>query len=355
MSRPIGRWLGIVAVLAAAGLCLGAGKSKERERFAEKLKLDPKTGQWIETPSPEAGTEDGDLDIARRHLAREEYSKAAKQVKGWMKTYGSEAERYPEALYIEGTAKLGMGEYRGAHDAYQALMNDFPGSVYAEQGIAADFRVAEQYLAGKRRKAWGGLLRIRDYDAGVKILDDVATNHPNTDVAELAMKTKADYYYRTGEFSLAQDEYVKLARDFPNSRFHPLALLRSAESALASFPGIKFDDAGLVESEERFTQFKAQYPEIAERERIPVVLEQIRSTRAQKEFETAGFYERTKRVRTAAFYYRSTVKNWPGTAWAAQAEARLAIMGYGTEPTTQPATAQKSGETSGPLAKAGGR
>lgn len=322
-------------MLALALPCWGA--DKERERFAETWRLDAKTGQWVEGPTAPPGTEDGDLDLARKMLAREEYEKAAKQAEKWIKTYGAEAERYPEALYIKGTAKLGAGEYRAAHDAYQALMNDFPGSLYAEQALSGEFRIAEQYLAGKRRKAWGGLLRIRDREAGVKILDDITTNQPKTELAELALKTKADHYFRTGEFALAQDEYVRLARDFPTSRFHPLAMLRSAEAALASFPGIKFDDAGLIEAEERFTQFRQQYPEIAERERVPVVLEEIRATRAQKEFETARFYERTKRPRTAAFYYRSTAKNWPGTVWASQAEAQLALMGEAGDATSRPA------------------
>lgn len=336
--------LTVPLLLVAAGLCLAADKKtdKPQERFAETWKLDPKTNQWIEQAPPEPGTIDGDLDLARKWLAREDFTKAEKQAATWIKTYGSESERYPEALYIQGTAKLEQGEYRGAHDAYQALMNDFPGSLYAEQALPADFRVAEQYLAGKRRKAWGGLLRVRDFDAGIKILDDIAANHPKTELAELAYKAKADYYFQKGEFSLAQDEYARLARDYPNSRFEPYALMRSAESALASFHGVKFDDAGIVEAEERFNQFKQKYPVLAERERVPVVLEQIRSTRAQKEFETACFYDRTKKPRTAAFYFRSTIVNWPGTSWAAQAEARLALMGYATDQSQPTAQAQQT-------------
>ncbi len=323
----------VAAVLPAALLAEGAS----RERFVETWRFDPRTGQWIEAPPPEPGTEDGDLDLARQVLARQDFKEAAQRARAWIKKYGGAAPRYPEALYVQATADLELGEYRAAHDAYKALLNDFPGSPYAERALAAEFRIAEQYLAGQKRKAWKGLLRIRDYDEGIKILDDIIANHSGTDIAELALKTKADYYYNKGEHELAQDEYARLARDYARSRYEPYALLRAAQSALASFPGVKFDDAGLVEAEERFKQFQLRYPQIAEAKEVPRLLDQIRTTRAWKEYEVANYYERTHKKNAAAFYYRSTVKNWPGTTWAAQAEARLSRMGFAVPAvTTEP-------------------
>ena len=99
---------------------------------------------------------------------------------------------------------------------------------------------------------------------------------------------------------------------------------------------MKFDDAGLIEAEERYRQFQQRYPQLAEAEQVPVILDQIRTTRAQKEYETADYYERTHKKSAAAFYYRSTIRNWPGTTWSAQAEARLARLGFSEPPATQP-------------------
>ena len=345
MIQPQGLVLGLtVLAVIHGGAQAQAPSNRKTERFVETWRFDPRTGQWTEQPPPVPGTEDGDLDLARQALAREEYADAHKRVLAWIQQYGGQAERYPEALYLRGTAELELGEYRAAHDSYKALLNDFPGSPYAERALPAEFRIAEQYLAGKKRKAWKGLLRVRDYDEGIKIMDDIIANHANTDLAELAMKSKADYYFRRGEFELAQDDYARLAREYPRSRYEPYALLRSGEAALAGFPGVKFDDAGLVEAEERFRQFAQRYPQLAEAKQVPVILEQTRTTRAQKEFVIADYYERTHKKSAAAFYYRSTVRNWPGTTWAAQAEARLARLGYAAPATTQP-DAQVSGQT----------
>lgn len=316
-----------------AGLVGGASLAADKpppvppQTHAERLVYDPATDSWVVSTAPVPGTEDGDLDIARQWVAREEYKVALKIVKAWIKQYGSGATRYPEALYVQGVSQLELGEYRDAHESFQTLLNNYPGSDYAEQALSAEFRIAEQYLAGKRRKAVWGLLRIRDRDGGVKIMDDIVANYADTPLAELAQKTKADYYYARGEFDLAQDEYATFAREYPNSRYQPYALLQSAKAALASFPGVQFDDAGLVEAEERFEQFQQQYPEIARQQNVPVLLDQIAATRADKTFEIARFYDRTGKKNAARFYYRATVERWPGTPAAAQAEGRLMALG----------------------------
>lgn len=339
LNRGLRGWLWLPMVLGLAGG--GAPRARAAEgdpprQRAERLHYDEQTGAWIRTPSPIPGTEDGDLDIARQHMAREEYEEALDAVKDWIDAYGPDSPRYPEALYLKSSAHLELKDYRSAHDGYQALLNDFPGSPYAEEALAADFRVAEQYLAGKRRRAWKGLIRVKDRDAGIKILDDIILNYPDTSLAELAQRTKADYYYSRGEFEIAEDEYAAFSREYPRSRFTPYALLQSARAALASFPGVQFDDAGLVEARERFTQFMQLYPVPAQDLDVPVILEEIAARRAEKTLEIGKFYEKTaqftvtekeRRTSAARYYYRMTTQRWPDTPAAAEASGRLAALG----------------------------
>lgn len=294
---------------------------------AERLTYDEQTDTWLRTSPPAPGTADGDLDRVRQLMAREEFKAAQKSVEKWMKTYGQEEPRYPEALHLRASARLANGDYRAAQEDFRALTEEYGGSPHAENALQGEFRVAEQYLAGKRRKAWRGLLRVRDREAGVKILDEMVANYPDTDLAELAQRTKADYYYARGDFELAEDEYATFARDYPRSRFHPYALLQSARSALASFPGVQFDDAGLIEAQERFTQFMRLYPAPAREVDVPVILDEISARRAEKTLEIAKFYQRTKKTNAAVYYYRETVRRWPDTAAAAEAQGRLTTLG----------------------------
>ena len=314
-------------------------------RYAERLTYDPQTDQWVVTGRPVPGTEDGDLDIARQWMAREDYETALRAVKAWIKTYGTGASRYPEALYLQATAALGKGDYRLANETYQQLLNEYPGSEFSERALSAQFRIAEQYLAGKKRKAFWGLLRVRDREQGVKIMDDIVANYADTPLAELAQKAKADYYYARGDFELAETEYATLAREFPRGRYHAYALLQSARSALARYPGVDFDDASLLEAEERFQQFQAQYPALARQHNVPVVLEEIYAARADKVYAIAEHYRKYRRPDAARYYYRATLTRFPGTAAAAQAELRLAALGIAPyeEMEVQPTTAPEGG------------
>ena len=322
----IGFGLAVVVSLPAATSWADGLPPPPRQR-AERLTFDPQQNRWIRTADPVPGTEDGDLDIARQWLARDDFKTARKAVKRWIKTYGPESGRYPEALYLKGTAYLELGDYRAADDAYQALLNDFPGSPYAAAALAARFRIAEQYLAGKRRKAIWGLFRVKDRDGGVKIMDDLLVNYTDTPLAEKAQLSKANYYYDRGEFELAEDEFARFARDYPRSRYQPKALLWSAYAALASFPGIQFDDISLIEAKARFEQFLESYPDQGVQLEVPVLLDQIASTRADKTYEIARFYERTAKPEAARYYYRATITRWPNTPAAAEARARLAALG----------------------------
>ncbi len=319
----------LASIALAHPAFLSAAVEAPPKRHAERLTYDPKTG-WTESPDPVPGTEDGDLDIARQWLAREEYDESLDIVEGWIKTYGPDSDRYPEALYLEGTANLGDGDYRDAHDAYQALLNDYPGSEYAEPALSAEFRIAEQYLAGQRRKAWGGLLRIKDREKGIEIMDDIIVNYPDTALAEYAQLAKAEYYYVRGEHELAEDEYATFAREYPRSRYHSRALYQSAQSALASFPGVKFDDAGLVEAQERFDQFRQAYPALAQQLNVDADLDDIASKRADKTLDIGKFYQKTDQPGAARYYYRAVVVNWPDTAAAAEAQSLLAKLGEGS-------------------------
>ena len=154
-------WLGLLwllPMLLAGGVGASAAQPKPPPRtHAERLIFDEKTGQWVREPQAVPGTEDGDLDIARQWAAREDYKIALKAVKAWIKKYGTNARRYPEALYVKATAELGTNDYRAAHDSFQKLLNDYPGSEYAERALKTDFTVGEQYLAGQKRKAMWGL------------------------------------------------------------------------------------------------------------------------------------------------------------------------------------------------------
>jgi outer membrane protein assembly factor BamD (BamD/ComL family) len=336
----VNRRSGVTVLVLACGWWCAAAMGGEEPVRQERLEFDPSRG-WIEQAPPEPGTPEGDLGLARADFAQDHYRSAYKKIKKWIKTYGPDHELYPQAAILRAEIEIARHDYYKAHKHLQEFLNEFSGTEYAERAVELEFNIAEVFLSGKRRKFLGVRILKAD-DIGISILDELAATYPESNIAELAMKTKADHYYsRALDFASAEMEYAALIKEFPRSRYTRQAQRRSADSALATFPGIEFDDAPLIEAEERYRDYVAMYPGAAEQEGVGLILQEIRSKRAAKEFEVGRYYERTGKDRAAAFYYRSTMNHWPDTIAATRARERLSKMGALDEsPATAPAPSE---------------
>ncbi len=312
----------LFAVSVWLGFAVGVDAQGPGALRAERLRFDGREGRWVELPPPVPGTAVGDLVILQADLSAGHYKKARKAIKRWMKVYGEDSEHYPNALLAWGQTEKALRNYYRAHEILDRLMNEYAGTEAAGEGALESFNVAEVFLTGVRRKVWGIRL-LSGRNTALDILDGIASQFAETSLAEQAIKTKADYYFRQGDFSLSELEYSRLVQSFPRSRYRRFAMRRSADAALASFGGIQFDDSALIEAEERYRQYALQYRGLAEQEQIGLILDDIREKRAGKELDVGAYYERTKHPEAAVYYYRSTMEHWPDTI-AAQKAGRAA-------------------------------
>jgi outer membrane protein assembly factor BamD (BamD/ComL family) len=310
-----------------AGLAVGNGAvAAPPDSRRERVEFDPQTGQWTPLPRPVAGTPEGEYQLARQQLADGRYGAARRVLDRWIKKYGAQHELYPQVLLRRAEAVLGQKDYYQAYKYLKDFLSQFSGTDLAQDAVSDEFVIAESFLAGKKRR-FLGFIPLPAEDIGLRILDDLSSSFPESLIAEKAIKTKADYYFRTGDFALAEDEYARLQREFPRSQYLPFAMRRSADSALASFAGIPFDDAPLIEAQERYTQYLAQFPAYGQHQGVGLVLDSIYEQRAAKELSIGQYYERVKQLRAASFYYRSTRDNWPRSLAAAQATNQLRRLG----------------------------
>jgi len=299
--------------------------AEERPVHREKVEYDASASAWVAQSPPVPGTPEGDLRLARGAFAEGDLREAGRRIGEWIRTYGQGHELYPQAAILRAEVEISRRDYYKAHKHLQQFLNEYAGTELVVRAAELEFVIAEVFLSGTRRK-FLGLRILKADDIAISILDDLTTNYPEANLAERAVKTKADYYYRQGEFSLAEMEYAQIVKDFPRSRYVRYAMRRSADAALASFNGIQFDDAPLIEAEERYRDYLVGYPGSGEQEGVGLILQDIRSQRAAKEFEIGRYYERTGHNRAAAFYYRSTVDNWADTIAASRAQERLARL-----------------------------
>ena len=322
------RRLVFLAVLFGPTLC-----AAQEEQYGEREVLDPETETWVARPAEEVTTPEGTLDRARQLLAQGKYRKAYKLLDKWTEE-NPDHERYLEGMYLLGEARFERSEFYQAYEAYEVVAENTYGELFYKS-LRREMDVARAFLSGEKRIVWK-LLRLSAYDEGIEILDRVWERVPGTRLGEAALKLKADYYYAIGDMDFAQDEYARLAQEYPAGRYTQFAMLRSAESAAAAFPGVKFDDRALLNADVRYRQVQSAFPVYARREHVPDRLDGIREQRAEKDLEVARWYERVKQPAAAEWYYRLILRDWPETLAASEAQQQLRALGV--EPTEEEET-----------------
>lgn len=290
------------------------------------LTYDAKQKDLVEQTPPPLGTQEGDLHAIRVLLKDERFRKALAATKTFRKKYGVESAFKPDLLLCDAEAYIGRKEYDEAHDALTKFLGEFAGMSLTDEALRMQLVVAEAYLGGAKRKVWGMRL-FSGEDKALEILDEVSSGYPESGYAPLAIKIKADHLYRTGEYDLAEFDYARLLREHPRSRYHEYTLLRSAQSALASFGGVEFDEAALIEADERFSEYAARYPAGAKSEGVDRIRDGISESRAEKELLIGQYYERTDHLGSAVFQYRGVLKEFPDSIAARRAAQRLEAMG----------------------------
>lgn len=316
---------GMVAVAVHPSGLPAAADQPPSDR-AEQLEFDPQTGKWLEIEPPQPGTPVGDLAIARRHLTDGQTSRSRKALKKWFKIHGTNHALAREVRLQLAATRLADRKYYEAHKIVASIAAEFGTDDITIQAVEMDFVIAEVFLSGTKRK-WVGMRIAPAQDLGIKILDNIVANYPDTSLAQQALKTKADYYYQRGDFDLAEDEYYQLVFLFPRSQWLLEATLRRAQATLAQYGGTKFDDAALIEAEERFLMFRESFPRAVGAHDIDLTLEDIRNTRAQKEYSIGEYYDRVGQAEAAVFYFQSVLEHWPGTVAAIRAQVALGESG----------------------------
>jgi len=308
------------------------------QRFRGRQGFDPHSGTWIDEDRPPETAPLDELGEIRALIAADKPGPARSQLKKWMKAHPDD-ERYQEADYLLGETYYLAKDYWKAVERYQSVAENTSGELFhLANGRCVD--VARAFLSGQKRILWG-IFRLPAQADGVEILDRVWQREPGSQLGEVALRLKGDYYFGNGDMELAQDEYAGLVKQYPSGRWVQMAMLRSAEASEASFPGIRFDDRPLIEADERYRQFAKAYPSYAERENVEQRLEGIRQQRAEKDLDIAEWYERTKRTDAAEFYYRQVLKLYPGTLADAEARSRLRALGVALDTPEETTTEER--------------
>jgi outer membrane protein assembly factor BamD (BamD/ComL family) len=136
----------------------------------------------------------------------------------------------------------------------------------------------------------------------------------------------AEHYERRGKYEAAYQQWSEIRSRWPIGELGRDALLAMARTKHAAYGGPSFDDSDLISAQSFYESFRLRYPERAEELNITDRLERIKEQRAYKQYHIAKYYASKGDVRSAGFYYRMVVDNWPESNAAEMAREEMAVQ-----------------------------
>ncbi len=251
------------------------------------------------------------------------YEEAKREFRKLLKAYPKSAEA-AESQYYLGLAEDEQGKLYEAFQAYQMVIDKYPFSERIGEIIEREYKIAEKFMAGEKRKALGVTLPVEN--PAIEIFGKVVENSTYGPLAPraqyklgLVLKGLLRYYE-------AEEEFNKVVSRYPDSEWSAAAKFQIASCRSSLSKGSAYDQGAAQEAKERFEMFVKEHPDAVLSLDAEKNISQIREKEAEASYNIARFYEKQLAFDSAKIYYNDIVNNYAESPWAIQAAVRLQTM-----------------------------
>jgi len=283
----------------------------------------PKTGKWVNPKNVAKDSPKAQFDYAKGFYDGKKYADALREFKKLLKAYPKSFEA-SESQYYLGLVEEEQDNLYEAYVAYQRVIDKYPFSERIKEIIEKEYKIAEKFIAGYKRKALGIVLPVEN--PAIEILTKVVENStygPLAPKAEyklgLVLKGLQRYYE-------AEDAFNKVITNYPDSEWTEPAKFQIATCRAAVSRGPAYDQGAMQEAKQKFEEFVRENPDAVLSKEAEQNINILKEKEAEASYNIAVFYEKQKAVKAAKIYYENVVNNYFDTAWAAKASSRLQAM-----------------------------
>ncbi|MGA0172715.1 MAG: outer membrane protein assembly factor BamD [Phycisphaerales bacterium] len=297
--------LGSLPLLGLAAWLAGSPAFGQEKRY--ELTTDD---QWAPLAEADPDGEEAQLLEVRKALGLGEPKRALNLVTGFLERSPFSKWR-PEALLLQGDARLALGDEFEALMVYEELIRRYPGSGVFVTALEREFEIAKQYANGLRRKLWGTFRILDASDEAEEILIRVQERLPGSTLAEKAGMTLADFYFDRRDLFMAAEAYDIFIENYPRSTEIDKARLRLIYSYLANFRGPEYDALGLLEAQARLKELQITRPALAQKVGAEALLVRVYESDATKMLSTAKWYLEVRDPISAEYTIRRMIEAYP--------------------------------------------
>lgn len=285
---------------------------------------------WVWTPksqklvNPKYAVKDSpkqQFDWAISFYDEGDYARAAEEFLRLV-SYYKNSELAPEAQYYAASSYKSAGKHYLAFQNYQKVIDNYPFTKRIDEIIKAQYEIGEIFF-NKYSATLMGVELMTDIEKAIEIFNQVIDNMPYSDLADNAQFMIGSCYKRLQQYNEAVEAFQKLIHEYPTSDLIEEARYEVAQCTYLSSLKADYDQEPTDEAIEEFKRYSMKSMDKELREEADQTIALLKEKKAESLFKSAEFYERQKRYRSAALYYRQILTDYPETSYAVLAKIRL--------------------------------
>ena len=267
---------------------------------------------WVDPDQLTRETTDQRFKYAIALMIKQEYISAVGILKGVIKDNPGTELAEESQLNIAKAYYL-VGDYNNSFLAYESLIEKNPATRRLQEILDKEFKVGVTQME-------------RDENGAIKVFERIIERNPLGFIAADSQVKIAECYYQLRQFDEAEDSFLSVMENYPNSEWVPYAQFRIPYCKLSNIRVQERNYDLLTKSRSGFEVYLANNPQGALVDETHKIIKEIDIKIAEREYETGVFYLRRKRPDAGLIYFKSVVENYPDTEWAAMAEEKIKML-----------------------------
>ena len=267
---------------------------------------------WVDPEQLTRDTTDQQYKYAITLMIEREYISAIGIFKSVIKDNPGTELAEESQLNIAKTYFL-LGDYKKSFWAYEQFIENDPTSRRLSEILDKEFQVGVSQME-------------RNENGAIKVFERIIERNPLGFIAADSQVKIAECYYQLRQFDQAEDSFMTVMENYPNSEWVPYAQFRIPYCKLSNIRVQERNYDLLTKSRDGFEIYLANNPHGALVGATNEIIGEIDTKIAEREYETGMFYLRKKRPDAGFIYFESLAKNYPNSEWAALAEEKIKML-----------------------------
>jgi outer membrane protein assembly factor BamD len=283
----------------------------------------PKTGKWVNPKSAAKATPKEQFEFAKGFYDGKKYDDAIREFKKLLKVYPKTFEA-AESQYYLGLTDDAQGNLYAAYQAYQKVIDKYPFSERIPQIIEREYKIAEAFMSGEKRKTLGVALPVEN--PAIEIFGKVVENSTYGPLAPAAQYKLGLVLKGVLRYYDAEEAFNKVMSNYPDSEWAAPAKFQIASCRAAVSRGPEYDQGSAKEAKDQFEAFVKEHPDAVLSSEAQKNIEKLNEKEAASNYNIARFYEKQKAFEAAKIYYNDVINAYPNSQWAVKAMERVNIL-----------------------------